>query len=74
MKLCLEIVANLPYGGEQAANKVTQMSLSNNAAKHCSDMNGENMKQQLMAKLLEALCFALQFDQTTDINNSTHCV
>ena len=37
-------------------------------------MIAEDMKQQLIAKLIEALCFASQFDKTTDITNHAQLI
>ena len=37
-------------------------------------MIAEDMNQQLIAKLIEASCFALQFDETTDITNHAQLI
>ena len=57
VKPCLEIVANLLHRGKQSVNEVAQISLFNKKANHCFDIVAEDLKQQLMGKLLETPCF-----------------
>ena len=72
IKPCLKIVANLCHGGKQAADKVEQVPLSNDTLTVRGSMIAEDIKPQLIAKMKEAPCFALQLDETTDIKNDAH--
>ena len=69
IKPCLKIVANLLHGGLNALEKVQEIPLSNDTMTARSAMIAEDIKQQLIANLIESPCFALQFDETTDIGN-----
>ena len=74
MKSYLEIVANLLHDVKQAVHKVAQIPSFSNTVKHHFDMVADCLKQQLMAKLFEIPCFALQFDKTTDIKNDAEVI
>ncbi|XP_078256189.1 protein FAM200A-like [Rhinoraja longicauda] len=71
---CLKIVANLLHSGKQAVDKVVQIPLTNDTMKLRSTMIAEDVKHQLMAKLLEAPFFALQFDEPMDIKNDAQLI
>ena len=66
IKPCLNIEANLLRGGKKALEKVQQIPLSNDTMSVRSFIIAEDMKPQMIAKLIEALCFASQFDKTTN--------
>ena len=51
-----------------------QIPLSNDTMTVRSAMIAEDIKQQLIANLIEAPCFALQFDETTDIGNDAQLI
>ena len=74
IKPCLKIAANFLHGGKNASEKVQQIPLSNNKMTVRSVMIAEDIKKQLIAKLIEAPCFALQFDETTDITNDAQLI
>ena len=58
---CLKIVANLLHGGKNVLEKVQQIPLSNDTMTVRNGIIAEDIKEQLIAKLIEAPCFALQF-------------
>ena len=74
IKPCLKIVANLLHGGQNALEKVQQIPLSNDTMTARSAMIAGDIKQQLIANLIEAPCFALQLDETTDISNDAQLI
>ena len=59
IKPCLKIVANLLLGGKNALEKVQQIPMSNDTMTVRSAMTAQDLKQQLIAKFIEAPCFAL---------------
>ena len=69
IKPSLKIVANLFHGGKNALEKLQQIPLCNDTMKVRSAMIAEDMKQQLIAKLIKAPCFAMEFDKKTDITS-----
>ena len=74
IKPCLKIVANLCHGGKQAVDKVEQIPLSNDTMSVRGSMIADDIKQQLIAKLKEAPCFALQLDETADIKHDAQLI
>ena len=76
IKPCLKIVANLLHGGKNTLEKVQQISLFNDTMTVRNGMIAEDIKEQLIAILIGrfAPCFALQFEETTDITNNAQLI
>lgn len=74
IKSGLKIGANRLHGGKQGMDKVELIALSNDTMAVRGTMIAQDLKLQLIAKLMDTPCFALQFDETTDIKNDAQLI
>ena len=66
---CLEIAAELIHGRKKAVDKIKQIPLSDTTVGRRCAILSEDLKQQLINKLLKAPSFSIQLDESTDITS-----
>ncbi|XP_045607020.2 protein FAM200A-like [Procambarus clarkii] len=71
---CLEVAADLIYGGKDAVKKVKQIPLSDTAISRRSVMLAYDLKEQLVKNLPLASSFGIQLDETTDIGGEAQLI
>ena len=67
--VCLE--TDLIHGGTKAVDKIKEIPLSNTTVGRRCAVISADLKQQLIRKILKALSFGIQLDESTDISSES---